>query len=255
MNIKLPRVKLFISETKSKVPKVKGCLPRTSVQDWVRTEDWIFRVEIACTACSQAATWDGLKVLTVCSKWSVSDVLPIKAHGLFVPQRAPTRKRCHRDGLWMIEWPIEWNIGSGGIHESTPTRCSILSAAVCFKGMFQSLQIACDYRSRQFDSPARWADLCPHRAEAKLIFLPFKVPSTPNQGCLAYVVFASAQSQRVNRRCLYGCITESEMAGANWLCIIAGSTTSDDRIFPGQGTQLSATSPLPCPLSDLCRSL
>lgn len=120
--------------------------------------------------------------------------------------------------------------------------------------MFQSLQIACDYRSRQFDSPARWADLCPHRAEAKVIFLPFKVPSTPNQGCLAYVVFASAQSQRVNHRCLYGCITKSVSTGANWLCIIAGSTTSDDRIFPGQGTQLSATSPLPCPLSDLWRS-
>ena len=42
-NIKLPRGKVFISETKSKVPKLKGCLPRTSVQDWVRREDWIFR--------------------------------------------------------------------------------------------------------------------------------------------------------------------------------------------------------------------
>ena len=120
------------------------------------------------------------------------------------------------------------------------------------------MSIVCNLHAitgRDSSTHQRGGMICVHIGQKqKLSFLPFKVPSTPNQGCLAYVVLASAQSQRVNHRCLYGCITKSDSAGANWLCIITGSTTSDDRIFPGQGTQLSATSPLPCPLSDLCIS-
>ena len=79
--------------------------------------------------------------------------------------------------------------------------------------MFHSLQIACDYRSRHFDPPARWADLCPHRAEAKVIFVAYlftfrgAIHSQPGLLSLCGVCLSS----KPTCRCLNGCITESSL--------------------------------------------
>ena len=136
------------------------------------------------------------------------DVLPIKAHGLFVPQRAPTRKRCHGDGLWMIERPIESNIGSGVWQRSFESMNLLRRDAAYLLEHFASkaCSIVCKLHAitgRDTSTHQRGGLICVHIGQKQKlfllhIFLPFEVPSTPNQGCLAYVVFASARSQRVD---------------------------------------------------------